>query len=63
MNFLDPGLIIVLSFNSVTVNYMLSKLQPQTDLKFFVFNFVNVVKCQSLDPKASKLIEASASTV
>ena len=63
MNFLDPGSIIVLSFNSVTVNYMLSKLLPQTDLKFFVFNFVNVVKCQILDPKASKLIEASASAV
>lgn len=42
---------------------MLSKLLPQTELKFFVFKVVNVVKCQSLDPKASKLIEASASAV
>ena len=42
---------------------MLSKLLPQTELKFFVFKVVNAVKCQSLDLKASKLIEASASAV
>ena len=42
---------------------MLSKLLPQTELRFLVFKVVNVVKCQSLDPKASKLIEAYASAV
>ena len=42
---------------------MLSKLLPQTELKFFVFKVINVVKCQNLDTKASKLIEASASAV
>ena len=57
---LEPDeLVFELSYS----HYMLSKLLPQTELKFFVFNFVNVVKCQSLDPKASKLIAASASAV